>query len=266
MPPFRASCSGCLKEFTKLTGYRSHLRQSQKPACQAVFRHLQKTRVVDSSSSSDENDFHLSDDSDHKHEAPVPFHGDLFGTADDYNNDLEMFGQEEDAVLHEEQRCEEQVEEQELEDAQQAELDMEEAWEPQRPCEGTTRPDSLDTNESQANNEVGDNLEASTIEAYRLTSQHADVHPRIIKYLSQNPSTPGTVLHHETPADIRYARNVCKDAGNDVWAPFASEVDWKIAKWAKLCGTGSTAFTDLLSIEGVCISVISTLLLWLTLA
>ncbi|KAF8220705.1 hypothetical protein L208DRAFT_1188589, partial [Tricholoma matsutake] len=35
------------------------------------------------------------------------------------------------------------------------------------------------------------------------------------------------------------------------WAPFSSRIDWEIAKWAKLCGAGSTAFSDLLAIEGV---------------
>ncbi|KAG0698877.1 hypothetical protein DFH29DRAFT_1016884 [Suillus ampliporus] len=42
------------------------------------------------------------------------------------------------------------------------------------------------------------------------------------------------------------------DAGNtaNIYAPFASQMDWDIAKWAKLRGTSSTAFTDLLEIDG----------------
>ncbi len=35
------------------------------------------------------------------------------------------------------------------------------------------------------------------------------------------------------------------------YAPFASRLDWELAKWAKLRGIGSTAFSDLLSIEEV---------------
>jgi hypothetical protein len=45
-----------------------------------------------------------------------------------------------------------------------------------------------------------------------------------------------------------------KDHVNDPespWAPFQSRIDWEIARWAKLRGPGSTAFDDLLSIEGV---------------
>ncbi|KAJ7239693.1 hypothetical protein C8J57DRAFT_1438986 [Mycena rebaudengoi] len=38
---------------------------------------------------------------------------------------------------------------------------------------------------------------------------------------------------------------------NNVWAPFASKLDWELAQWAKLRGPGSTAFTELLKISGV---------------
>ncbi|KAJ3859414.1 hypothetical protein EV359DRAFT_75619 [Lentinula novae-zelandiae] len=36
------------------------------------------------------------------------------------------------------------------------------------------------------------------------------------------------------------------------WAPFTSRMDWEVAHWAKMRGTGSTAFSDLLAIHGVC--------------
>ncbi|KAH8100185.1 hypothetical protein BXZ70DRAFT_893418 [Cristinia sonorae] len=35
------------------------------------------------------------------------------------------------------------------------------------------------------------------------------------------------------------------------YAPFASEIDWKVAQWAKLQGPGSTSFSNLLNIKGV---------------
>ncbi|KAG1898389.1 uncharacterized protein F5891DRAFT_955757 [Suillus fuscotomentosus] len=43
------------------------------------------------------------------------------------------------------------------------------------------------------------------------------------------------------------------DAGSaaNVYAPFASQMDWDIVKWAKLRGASSTAFTDLLEIDGL---------------
>jgi hypothetical protein len=39
--------------------------------------------------------------------------------------------------------------------------------------------------------------------------------------------------------------------GQNMYAPFASRLDWEVARWAKLRGAGSTAFSDLLAVEGV---------------
>jgi hypothetical protein len=41
------------------------------------------------------------------------------------------------------------------------------------------------------------------------------------------------------------------DAVPNVWAPFASKIDWEIARWAKLRGPSSTALSELLRVEGV---------------
>ncbi|KAH7903443.1 hypothetical protein BJ138DRAFT_974905, partial [Hygrophoropsis aurantiaca] len=35
------------------------------------------------------------------------------------------------------------------------------------------------------------------------------------------------------------------------WAPFTSCIDYELACWAKLRGSGSTAFSDLLAIDGL---------------
>lgn len=48
-----------------------------------------------------------------------------------------------------------------------------------------------------------------------------------------------------------YSQKVDETQANP-WAPFTSRVDWEVARWAKLRGSGSTAFSDLLAIEGVC--------------
>ncbi|KAG1785030.1 uncharacterized protein HD556DRAFT_1451117 [Suillus plorans] len=36
----------------------------------------------------------------------------------------------------------------------------------------------------------------------------------------------------------------------NIWAPFTSPVDYEVMKWAKLRGAGSTAFSELLAIDG----------------
>ena len=38
---------------------------------------------------------------------------------------------------------------------------------------------------------------------------------------------------------------------DSIWAPFQSQHDWAIARWAKMCGPTSTAVTELLAIPEV---------------
>lgn len=40
-------------------------------------------------------------------------------------------------------------------------------------------------------------------------------------------------------------------APRNLYKPFVSQMDWEVAKWAKLRGSGSTAFSELLAIDGV---------------
>ena len=40
--------------------------------------------------------------------------------------------------------------------------------------------------------------------------------------------------------------------GASIWAPFRSECDWEIARWAKMRGPSSSAVADLFAIPGVC--------------
>lgn len=41
------------------------------------------------------------------------------------------------------------------------------------------------------------------------------------------------------------------DNANTIYAPFTSRIDWDVARWSKLRGPGSTALSELLSIDGV---------------
>ncbi|TFK58396.1 hypothetical protein BDN72DRAFT_906777 [Pluteus cervinus] len=44
--------------------------------------------------------------------------------------------------------------------------------------------------------------------------------------------------------------NAGNDRENNPWAPFKNQVEWEIARWAKLRGPTSTAFSELLNIVG----------------
>ncbi|KAG2114756.1 uncharacterized protein F5147DRAFT_530123, partial [Suillus discolor] len=49
--------------------------------------------------------------------------------------------------------------------------------------------------------------------------------------------------------NVAYRAHLADD--ENIYYPFASKIEWEVARWAKLHGASSTAFSDLLSIDGV---------------
>jgi hypothetical protein len=79
--------------------------------------------------------------------------------------------------------------------------------------------------------------------------------PFVVKFPSSSAGAP--ISHHGRHAHESYRESIrsqssaaASDASN-MYAPFASKLDWEIAQWAKLRGPGSTAFSELLAIDGV---------------
>ena len=59
----------------------------------------------------------------------------------------------------------------------------------------------------------------------------------------------GAVVKDATPSNNQYS----DEAGvqQNFYTPFASELDWKFARWAKLHRPGSMSVTEFMVIEGV---------------
>ncbi|KAG6808411.1 hypothetical protein H0H92_004236 [Tricholoma furcatifolium] len=71
--------------------------------------------------------------------------------------------------------------------------------------------------------------------------------PVIVKFPSQ---TAGAVYSQgDQSTNEKYGTDL--DNQRNPYAPFASKLDWDIAKWAKLRGPSSTAFTELMHIDSV---------------
>lgn len=71
--------------------------------------------------------------------------------------------------------------------------------------------------------------------------------PVIVKFPS---STAGAVYSRDDPTvNDKYAADLGQI--DNQFAPFRSKIEWEIAKWAKLRGPSSTAFTELMQIDGV---------------
>lgn len=205
-------------------GFWSHLRLSRNPRCQAAHDDL-----LDSMDASG------APPRDHV----TRFSGDAFGTAGDYEGD--DFGQEPDSESQSEDGDSGPEDEQRLFDQ-----DLEDSWEPERPS--TLIHEPTHTPPTQVHDL---NADLHDTHLRLLAEERAHNHPQIVRYSETYPaSRVGTRLGNTgTTADANYARSI--NGGNNTWAPFKSEIDWKVARWAKLRGPGSTAFSELLAIDGV---------------
>ncbi|KAJ7736807.1 hypothetical protein B0H16DRAFT_1326346 [Mycena metata] len=95
-----------------------------------------------------------------------------------------------------------------------------------------------------------DDLPAPTVPraARKIVEDRFHEEPEIVKYPSKRA---GEIMSEERVASSEAKYGDALGQSSTVYAPFASKMDWEIARWAKLRGSGSTAFTDLLKIDGV---------------
>jgi hypothetical protein len=72
--------------------------------------------------------------------------------------------------------------------------------------------------------------------------------PKVVKFPNPHAGEP---VRSVDPTNNTYASLLRSDSDSNPYSPFASKVDWEVAKWAKLQGPSSTSLMDLLKIEGV---------------
>lgn len=193
------------------------------------------------------------------------FDGDFFGGLDVYEDD--SFGQDEDGQdtrqggVADDEEMGDVDPASDVEDDITAELEAD-IWEPVR--EGV--PSTIPVAEAEHNTLAPTNLnEEAELEQAALAEMHArqiaeeviaaaghGVKPAsTIRYSDVHRSSKvGQVLVNEGPSDEQYQSAVGK---SNPWAPFVSQTDWELARWAKLRGSKSTAFTDLLGVESASI-------------
>lgn len=239
---FHTSCPGCLRICKSSSSYWQHLTQSQNPLCHAVFDELQQIASSDSAPDSEPE----SQDIEDAH--PSSQGADLEPQDHDIQdcNTVTQEGPEHCNNAPVGPGLDPSDSELDADEQRLFEHDLEEAWEPERLiAEGGN-----DSNAEEEDDTFQD-VEDALVEEYRLAGQRVDQSPRIEPYSAHHPrSHAGAILKYTTPTDIRYRATL--NEPNNVWVPFQSEADWKIAKWAKLRGAGSTSFSELLAVDGVC--------------
>ena len=65
------------------------------------------------------------------------------------------------------------------------------------------------------------------------------------------PGPHAGAVHSQGIPTTKEFENVLGGPSPNPFAPFNNQTDWELAKWAKLRGPGSTAFTELMGVTGV---------------
>jgi len=66
------------------------------------------------------------------------------------------------------------------------------------------------------------------------------------------PGQHAGAIHSTGISTMKELDNTLGGPPSNPYSPFNSQTDWELAKWAKLRGPSSTAFTELMGVTGVC--------------
>ncbi|KAG2107644.1 uncharacterized protein F5147DRAFT_653176 [Suillus discolor] len=248
------TCDGCQHLFTK-NGYSRHLAQSKNPACIIIYEQMQnyvpsapnlhsEPHPPSPTTAKVSKVQHRSDGAVYEHELdnfesdenPPPniFEGNYFNTAAE---DLEW--PEDDAEEDTEgDGLESEEEDMEAEGATIEDQDL--------PMDEDTTSDTHSTDQNCA---CRHDAEAPLFQR-----------PHIVKFPLRNAGATQDLENSDSDPDEEchqtgyrcYHQQVSSAEEDGIWAPFTSRIDYEVAHWAKTQGPGSTSFSDLLEIEGVC--------------
>lgn len=227
------TCPGCAKNFEH-TGYAHHLAQTTNPPCAAQ---LQFSGLFSESEDADLDGLAEDGDSDGFDGGDADFTGDYFGYYDE--QDLEWPDDD-----HDELPLESDGEDEEYHDTA-----LEHGWE--RPADPVQQ--DIDGGDDFENSDNSDAL-SQPHPAERQEAEAPLGHQPIVEKFPRRHA--GAPVHHSRTTAFESYKNILQGAEN-VWAPFESRIDYEVAKWAKLRGSGSTAFSELLAIDGVSFSIVS---------
>ena len=246
------ACSGCNKVFT-VSGLSKHLSQTRKSACVAVRIQRQSgllrppapaviTLSEPSGASSAAEPQRMSLVDVDMEAAPIPFEGDFFGdyTADEFE-DLPISESADESD----------------DDDDDHDTPVPSGWEPpplppsQLHALPTSHPSTSDLSEARTSIASAANCSShAERNAAEATAQKRKTH--VVSFPLSTAAAPMTTpLPPNTSTYQQYGAAIDDADLNNPYAPFTSRIDWQLARWAKLRGPGSTAFSDLLAIEEV---------------
>jgi hypothetical protein len=250
------TCGACGRHNLSQTGYWSHLRQSRRRECVALYQELLHAveERQDSSTPTVHGGYDDQDDSDDLSSAPQPFAGDAFGASSAYVDDEFGQGEEDATSLGEVGNNEDDEDDDEDDTRRMDDFRQEDGWEPSRHGGVEGHPNAMDVDDeddAEGSDSGSDNDEDDDDESGLQLNPSLQAGATVtVKYSSVYPQKDsGKPIGRASANDLEYQHSL--GSSNLDFAPFISKIDWEIAKWAKLRGPGSTAFSELLRIEGV---------------
>ncbi|KAJ6548325.1 hypothetical protein B0H10DRAFT_1969189 [Mycena sp. CBHHK59/15] len=237
-------CTGCNSDYAG-KAYKLHVQNNRNPACRAIFEKASAAGLASTVPEPEDQHAQFGDADNHRFpRGSTAFEGDFFGDAADY--DLEDFGyRDSDDEDGGPQAGHGDADEEEDFSAQEA-AELAAGYEPERPPVDPHADISMPNPEPSSLHKTA----APSWEVRKAAEDRFHHTPIIERYPSPLAGKPIKSNRGKT-AEEQYESSLLGSTSDNPYAPFNSKMDWEIAKWAKLRGSGSTAFTDLLNVEGV---------------
>lgn len=228
------TCPACNKKLASLSGYNQHLSKTTNPACHDLYIRSRQfhanppTRVPQD----EDQDMDIGDASDPDH-LPLEFEGDFFGTYAE--NELEW--PDDGGAMGDPPTDEEDLGDDGAHDE----------WEPPL-VPSAHNPHEGDDEDNDIRDQHTPDAQDPRYGVEERLRSHEDA-PIVVQYPDQRAGQP--INPTKQSSNATYHTQLIGSDPNNVYAPFTSKLDWEMARWAKLRGPSSTAFSELVSIEGV---------------
>src|ERR1700742_4753423 len=237
------TCTGCGQPF-KSTGIKNHIRQSANPRCQG--RQSPKSQQPKHPAPPPP----IEDEDTENRDIPADPSGDLFG---DYNM----------TVLQDERTSPASDDESDLETrhSTQSPSESSNSESEEEQDEGTLeapRPqiqgDTTLCSPVVSPHTSDDTAQGTQTQAMHIRGEAEESlknKPFIVRYPTASGAGKVHVANGRAWTNEAYEKGVKTGDVKGIYAPFSSEMEWDIVRWAKLRGPSSTALTELLQIKGV---------------
>ncbi|THV03159.1 hypothetical protein K435DRAFT_817339 [Dendrothele bispora CBS 962.96] len=232
-------CSACNRSWNRSSDLSQHYTRTTNPECKRAGEiAVQALRHSSSAPRRDVPSFWLETQNGNANPNANPhlFQGDFFGQ--DYSTaDFPGFEGDGNQIVDEE-------DDHERNSGHEA-PELEQTWEP--PRAPASIPNEIDADE----NSVPASPQSTLL--HSLPGNRQEVHVDHFGGRAGAPLSDSSLvrlMHDSADGFRRYQANL-SGSNENIWAPFNSQMDWEVARWAKMRGTGSTAFSDLLAIDGV---------------